>query len=173
MFDSLSLTHCRHKFSTNMMLALCQADTAKDCRQVYMQIHNKLLILDSIYTVRLDFSRLRLIRIMIFGQILLRVAFKERGEDADFCAWEAFCFGLAMQDLSVRSSWASFSIATSLWSSWEAWSMVIEDLSLRLYPWSWWPPPSRAPSSWSSWEKFCFGLAMQNHQKHQDFYCKH
>ena len=48
MFDSLSLTHCRHKFSTNMMLALCQADTAKDCRQVYMQIHNELLTLTSI-----------------------------------------------------------------------------------------------------------------------------
>ena len=30
-----------------------------------------------------------------------RVAFKERGVDKDFCGWEAFCFGLAMQDPSV------------------------------------------------------------------------
>merc|ERR1711971_1021303 len=30
-----------------------------------------------------------------------RVAFKERGVDKDFCGWEAFCFGLAMQDPSI------------------------------------------------------------------------
>merc|ERR1712107_765789 len=61
-----------------------------------------------------------------------RVAFKERGEDADYCAWEAFCFGLAMQDLSIMTGMGSGLMAPVALGRGEEWRILEGDNPSRL-----------------------------------------